>query len=47
MGIDTIGPVTDFLSPGSEMVVIHGAGHFMQVERPDEVNDHVLRFLEG
>ena len=47
MGIDTIGPVTDFLSPGSEMVVIEGAGHFMQVERPDEFNGHVLRFLEG
>jgi len=47
MGLDTIGPVTDFLSPGSSMVVIEGAGHFLQVEKPDEFNDHVLRFLEG
>jgi pimeloyl-ACP methyl ester carboxylesterase len=45
MGIDTIGPVTDFLAPGSEMVVIRGAGHFLHVERPDEVNDHIIRFL--
>jgi pimeloyl-ACP methyl ester carboxylesterase len=45
MGIDTIGPVTDFLAPGSEMVVIKGAGHFLHVERPEEVNDHILRFV--
>ena len=29
--------------PGSEMVVIEGAGHFLHVERPDEVNDHIIR----
>ena len=45
MGIDTIGPVTDFLAPGSEMVVVEGAGHFLHVERPDEVNDHIIRFV--
>jgi pimeloyl-ACP methyl ester carboxylesterase len=45
MGLDTIGPVKDFLAPGSEMVVIEGAGHFLHVERPDEVNDHIMRFL--
>ena len=45
MGIDTIGPVTEFLAPGSEMVVVEGAGHFLHVERPDEVNDHILRFI--
>jgi pimeloyl-ACP methyl ester carboxylesterase len=45
MGIDTIGPVTEHLPPGSEMVVVEGAGHFLHVERPDEVNDHIVRFL--
>lgn len=45
MGIDTIGPVTDFLAPGSEMVVVEGAGHFLHVERPGEVNDHIIRFV--
>jgi len=45
MGIDTIGPVTDFLAPGSEMVVVEGVGHFLHVERPGEVNDHIVRFI--
>jgi pimeloyl-ACP methyl ester carboxylesterase len=45
MGLESIGPVTDFLSPGSEMVVIEGAGHFAHVERPAEVNGHIVRFL--
>jgi pimeloyl-ACP methyl ester carboxylesterase len=47
MGLDTIGPVTDFLAPGSELVVLRDAGHFMQVEQPRAFNDHVLRFLAG
>jgi pimeloyl-ACP methyl ester carboxylesterase len=45
MGLDTIGPVTEHLGPGSELAVIDGAGHFLVVERPDEVNDLILGFL--
>jgi pimeloyl-ACP methyl ester carboxylesterase len=45
MGIDTIGPVSDFLPPKSEMVVVGDAGHFLQVEQPDAVNDHIIRFI--
>ena len=45
MGLDAIGPVTDFLSAGSRMVVIEGAGHFAHVERPGEVNEHIIAFL--
>ena len=47
MGIDTIGPVTDHLAPGSELAVVQGAGHFVVLERPDEVNDRILAFLGG
>jgi pimeloyl-ACP methyl ester carboxylesterase len=45
MGIDIIGPVTDFLAPGSEMVVVDGAGHFLHLERPELVNDRVVGFV--
>jgi pimeloyl-ACP methyl ester carboxylesterase len=47
MGLDVIGPVTDFLAPGSQLVVIEGAGHFLHLEKPDVVNDHVLAFVTG
>ena len=45
MGVEIIGPVTDHLAPGSELVVIEGAGHFLHLEQPDAVNGHILRFL--
>jgi pimeloyl-ACP methyl ester carboxylesterase len=45
MGIEVIGPVADHLAPGSEVVVIEGAGHFLHIEKPDEVNDRIIRFL--
>jgi pimeloyl-ACP methyl ester carboxylesterase len=45
MGIDTIGPVADHLAPGSEVAVVDGAGHFLHLERPDEVNERILAFL--
>jgi pimeloyl-ACP methyl ester carboxylesterase len=47
MGIDTIGPVTQFLAPGSQMAVVEGAGHFLHLERPDEVNDRIIGFITG
>lgn len=38
----------DYLTvPGSRVELVHGAGHFLQVERPDEVNRLVLEFLRG
>jgi pimeloyl-ACP methyl ester carboxylesterase len=33
------------LSPGSRAVMIEGAGHFLQIERPDVVAAEILRFV--
>jgi pimeloyl-ACP methyl ester carboxylesterase len=33
--------------PGSRFAMIEGAGHFLHLERPDEVNERILSFLAG
>jgi pimeloyl-ACP methyl ester carboxylesterase len=35
------------LAPSSRMVVIEQAGHFLQLERPAEVNQHILEWVTG
>jgi pimeloyl-ACP methyl ester carboxylesterase len=45
MLLSSIGQPLDYMAEGSEVVVIDHAGHFMNVERPDEVNRHVLAFI--
>jgi len=45
MGLDAIGDVGAVLSDGSELVVVEQAGHFLHLEQPDVVGEHVTRFL--
>ena len=46
MGADLAESATAFLtSPGSRMEIVEGAGHFLHVERPDEVNGLITSFL--
>ncbi|HUY21290.1 MAG TPA: alpha/beta hydrolase [Acidimicrobiales bacterium] len=45
MGLDAIGDVGALLPAGSERVTVERAGHFLHLEQPDLVRDHVLRFL--
>lgn len=33
--------------PGAQLVLLEGAGHLLNLERPDEFNDALLAFLEG
>jgi pimeloyl-ACP methyl ester carboxylesterase len=48
MGIEVAEAARAFLtSDGSRMEVVDGAGHFLQLERPDEVNRLVLDFVAG
>jgi pimeloyl-ACP methyl ester carboxylesterase len=35
------------LAPGSHTAVIEDAGHFLHLEKPDEVNQHILAWVSG
>ena len=47
-GLDAeqVNGVPDYLGEGSESELIEGVGHFMLVERPEEINARILRFLD-
>ncbi len=45
IGLDTVGSVAAHLASGSEVVVVEDAGHFLHLERPDEVGDRIVDFL--
>lgn len=46
LGVGLTRDVEAMLAEGSRTVVVEGAGHFLQVEEPDEVNTLILDFLE-
>jgi pimeloyl-ACP methyl ester carboxylesterase len=37
----------DLFPKGLEKVVFQGAGHFVHVERPNEVNQRIVTFLQA
>jgi len=47
LGIDLIDETAlkGSLGPGGEYVIVEGAGHFMHLEKPEEVNAKVIDFL--
>jgi pimeloyl-ACP methyl ester carboxylesterase len=47
LGTDCIGDVGSVLSAGSEHVIVERAGHFLHLEHPGVVADHVMRFLKS
>lgn len=49
LGIDLIDEqaLASALGPGGEYVYVQGAGHFMHLEKPDEVNAKIVEFLKS
>jgi pimeloyl-ACP methyl ester carboxylesterase len=48
LGAELVGEhVLSFLGAGSELMTVEGAGHFVHLEQPDEVNARVRAFLAG
>jgi pimeloyl-ACP methyl ester carboxylesterase len=45
IGVELARRAERFLAPSSRMVVIDDAGHFLQLEKPGEVNDHILTWV--
>jgi pimeloyl-ACP methyl ester carboxylesterase len=46
IGVGLAGQVGALLPAGeSEVVIVEGAGHFLQVEKPDEINELVVDFV--
>lgn len=45
LGADLAAGAGDHLSPGSRVEMIEGAGHFLQVEKPDEVNRLIVDWV--
>ncbi|HVC69758.1 MAG TPA: alpha/beta hydrolase [Acidimicrobiales bacterium] len=45
IGIEAVGDVRAHLSPGSAQLTVENTGHFLHLERPDQVNGHILTFL--
>jgi pimeloyl-ACP methyl ester carboxylesterase len=46
MTSEQVGRVPDHCGPGSESELIEGVGHFMLVERPREINERIISFLQ-
>jgi pimeloyl-ACP methyl ester carboxylesterase len=45
IGIELVRDARRNLGSGSHMQIVHGAGHFLQVERPEEVNEAVIAWV--
>jgi pimeloyl-ACP methyl ester carboxylesterase len=45
IGVDLARGAERLLAPASRMVVIGDAGHFLHLEKPGEVNDHILTWV--
>jgi pimeloyl-ACP methyl ester carboxylesterase len=47
LGVELAAGAGSALGPGSKAVVVEGAGHFLHVEKPDEINRLVCDWVRG
>lgn len=45
--LDSTDETRSHLGPGSEAVMVAGAGHFLHLEKPEEVNERIVRFISA
>lgn len=45
IGVDLVRGAERLLAPSSRMIVINRAGHFLHLEEPGQVNDHILSWV--
>ncbi|MGI8607045.1 MAG: alpha/beta fold hydrolase [Gaiellaceae bacterium] len=45
IGLDSVELVRQYFPPGTQVVVLENAGHFVQLEQPEEFNRLVLEFI--
>jgi pimeloyl-ACP methyl ester carboxylesterase len=45
IGVDPVRGAERLLAPSSRMIVIDDAGHFLHLEEPGQVNDHILSWV--
>jgi pimeloyl-ACP methyl ester carboxylesterase len=43
--VDLVRGAERLLAPSSRMIVIDEAGHFLHLEKPGQVNDHILSWV--
>jgi pimeloyl-ACP methyl ester carboxylesterase len=47
IGVELAGRAERLVAPGSRMTVVQDAGHFLHLEKPQEVNEHILSWITG
>jgi pimeloyl-ACP methyl ester carboxylesterase len=45
LGVGLAANAGPLMGEQAEVVIVEGAGHFLHVEKPEEINDRILRFL--
>lgn len=45
IGVDLVRGAERLLAPSSRMIVVDDAGHFLHLEEPGQVNDHILSWV--